>query len=358
MNPLSLLLLPFSIIYALITALRNWLYDKNFLKSYKPQIPVISVGNLSVGGTGKTPHCEFLIQLLSEHGYQVAYLSRGYKRKTKGFRWVTHNATALEVGDEAIQVASKFPKIHVAVCENRLKGIENIIKEFPETHAIVLDDAFQYRRIEPTINVLLTEMTRLYSHDFVLPAGRLRECKSGAKRADIIIVTKTHTVLPILLKKYIYTELSPLYHQQIFFTYYIYSEFIPIGKRTTSCRINSLNHIFLLTGIENHIPLVEYLSQKGYTVHVKAYPDHHFFTTFEIAKFIEDYQAFPGKKKIILTTEKDLARLDEEHKETLTEYPFYKISVKIGFHEEKQSVFENLILDKLRDTSTKKIKSF
>lgn len=348
MNPLRLFLLPFSLIFAVITWFRNWLYDHKILKSYQPEIPVISVGNLSVGGTGKTPHCEFLIQLLSEQGFHVAYLSRGYGRKSKGFRWAHKDSTAFEVGDEAVQVASKFPKTAVAVCKNRITGIKTIREERPEINVIVLDDAFQHRKINPTINILLTDIARLYSKDFLLPVGRLRESSSGAKRADIIIITKTPPILPILLKKYIIETISPRPSQQTLFSYYEYSELIPITKNESPCRISSINHIVLFAGIENPLPLRDYLAQKGFTVHLKAYPDHHFFTPYEIARITEEYKAIPGKKKIILTTEKDLARMDKDLIETLAQYAFYKISIRVRFHENKEKELEQLIIKKIR----------
>jgi len=355
MNPLRLFLLPLSLIFAVITWFRNWLYDKKMLKTYQPEIPVISVGNLSVGGTGKTPHCEFLIQLLSKHGFHVAYLSRGYGRKTRGFRWVHKDSPAIEIGDEAAQVAYKFPEIKVAVCENRVIGIKTIIEKHPEIDAIVLDDAYQYRKILPSINILLTDMARLYSKDFLLPFGRLRESSSGAKRADIIIVTKTPPVLPILLKKYILETLSPKPYQQTFFSFYEYSELMPIAESQASCRIPSINHVVLISGIDNPFPLRDHLAQKGLNVHLKAFGDHHYFTTYEIAQIIEEYNAIPGKKKIILTTEKDLARMDEDLIQTLCQYPFYKISIRVRFHEDQESKLEKLIMSKINRFSSQEL---
>jgi tetraacyldisaccharide 4'-kinase len=349
MNPLRLLLLPFSFIYSVITWFRNWLYDHNLLKTYKPEVPIISVGNISVGGTGKTPHCEFLIQVLTEHGFHVAYLSRGYGRKTKGFRWVRNNSLATEVGDEAVQVASKFPAIHVAVCENRSTGIKTIKSAYPDINVVILDDAFQHRKIKPTLNILLTDMARLYTQDYLLPFGKLRESSAGAKRADLIIITKTPTVFPVLLKKYLQKTISPKPYQRTFFTFYEYSDFIPVQESQSKCRSQAINHIFLLAGIENPLPLSEYLEQKGFFVHLKTYPDHHFFSSYEIASLINEFEAIPGKKKIILTTEKDLARMDEDLIHSLSQYPFYKIAVRVRFHESQEEEFIKFVINKIKE---------
>lgn len=348
MNPLRLFLLPISLIYAIITWLRNFLYDHSILKSFEPSIPVISVGNLTVGGTGKTPHCEYLLDFLGKQGFKVAYISRGYGRKSKGFRWVTKDMTALEAGDEAVQVATKFPGIPVAVCENRPQGIQILLKQYPEIEVIILDDAFQHRKIKPAINILLTEMARPYSTDYLLPVGGLRESAAGASRADIIIVTKTTPVLPLLMKKHLLNTLALRPQQYTFFTYYDYSEFIPVSS-TKSCQPRQINHIYLITGIENPMPLYEFLTRKGLTVHIKAFPDHHYFSTYEISQMIDEFESIPGKKKIILTTEKDLARMDIDLIETLCNYPFFKIAVSIRFHEEQQEMFNQLITDKIRN---------
>ncbi|MGC8865057.1 MAG: tetraacyldisaccharide 4'-kinase [Bacteroidales bacterium] len=347
MNPLRLLLLPFSLIYAIITWFRNFLYDQKIFKTIQSQVPVISVGNLSVGGTGKTPHCEYLLQFLHKQGFNVAYLSRGYGRKSRGFRWVNKESSALEAGDEAVQIASKFLEVQVAVCENRALGIHHILEKYPDTDVIILDDAFQHRRIKPAINILLTEMTRPYSHDYLLPVGRLRESATGAHRADIIIVTKTTPVLPLLMKKYLLDTLTPLPHQHIFFTYYEYSEFIPVIANRNNCQPKQINHILLLTGIENPMPLREFLTNKGFLVNLKAFSDHHYFTTYELSRLLDEFESIPGRKKIILTTEKDLARMDNELIESLCNYPFYKIVVSIRFHEEQQEIFNQLILSKI-----------
>lgn len=349
MNSLRLLLLPISLIYTIITWLRNFLYDHNIFKSFAPPVPVISVGNLAVGGTGKTPHCEYLLDFLGKQGFKAAYISRGYGRKSKGFRWVTQDALALEAGDEAVQVATKFPDIPVAVCENRPRGIQILLEKYPEIEVIILDDAFQHRKIKPTINILLTEMARPYSNDYLLPVGRLRESAAGARRADIIIVTKTTPVLPLLMKKYLLNTLAPRPQQFTFFTYYDYSEFIPVSGAKKSCQPWQINHIFLITGIENPMPLYEFLTRKGLTVHLKAFPDHHYFSSYEISQMIDEFESIPGKKKIILTTEKDLARMDKDLTETLCNYPFFKIAVSVRFHEDQQDAFNQFIIDKIKN---------
>src|SRR5687768_15621527 len=211
------LLFPISIIYGIVIWIRNKLYDKNFWKPVSFNFPLICVGNLATGGTGKTPMVEYLIRLLRDH-YKIATLSRGYKRKTRGYALADENSTALSIGDEPMQFHKKFPEIPVSVAEERIEGIPQLLHDRPETEVIILDDAFQHRKVKAGLNILLTEYKNLYTRDFLLPAGDLRDMKSSRKRADIIIVTKCVSHLAESEKEKIIDEIDPMEHQQVFFT--------------------------------------------------------------------------------------------------------------------------------------------
>lgn len=224
---LRILLLPFSLIYGLIVGVRNYFFNNGLLKSVEFKIPVISVGNLSAGGTGKTPHVEYLIRLLKDH-FKIAVVSRGYLRKTRGFVLTDINSTVSMVGDEPMQYINKFKNLLVAVDENRNHGIQKLMTSHTELDAVILDDAFQHRYVKPGLSILLTDFHSLYSKDFLLPVGRLRESKKGAKRADIIIVTKTDPVFSPLSKRAVLEQLKPQPHQKVFFSYVTYGLPIPV----------------------------------------------------------------------------------------------------------------------------------
>ena len=257
MNILRKLLLPFSLLYGSILALRNLCYDKGWFKSKSYAIPIICVGNLSIGGTGKSPMIEYLISFLKED-YKVAVLSRGYKRNTSGFRDVLINSKAEDVGDEPLQIKRKFPEVMVAVCANRQEGIEKIrIK----TDVILLDDAFQHRKVSASTNILLTTFDDLYVHDMVLPAGNLRESKRGAKRADLVMVTKCpekHSHAKLQEIQYILNLKPP---QKIYFSKISYDDSICGISKTLPLNYLLNKNFTLVTGIANSKPLVEFLKQ-------------------------------------------------------------------------------------------------
>ena len=239
-GPLRFLLLPFSLLYWLGIGMRNWLYDRNILRSSAFGLPLICVGNLSVGGTGKSPMVEFLVQRLNER-FRVATLSRGYKRKTRGYALANDSTTALEIGDEPMQFHLKFPGVPVAVGESRQEAIAQLLHDRPETELIILDDAFQHRQVRAGLNILLTEKQRLYTRDFYLPAGTLRDQKKSAGRAQVLVVTKCEPALSREESMAIREELSPAKEQEIFFTTLVYGEIthiidrdkLPAGKLTS-----------------------------------------------------------------------------------------------------------------------------
>ncbi len=297
MNLLRKLLFPFSLLYGGITALRNFLYNKGLLKSKWYNLPIICVGNLSTGGTGKSPMIEFLVSFLKDNK-KVAVLSRGYKRKTTGYREVLKTSTVEEVGDEPLQFKQKFPEIVVAVCEDRQTGIEKLHKE---ADVILLDDAFQHRKVKASLNILLTSFDKLYSNDCMLPMGNLREPKFGAKRADIIVVTKCPENINDSKIDTIKRKLRPKKHQQVYFSKIGYSA--EIKNATEAKPLDYLNdkEFLLVTGIANPKPLVEFLNKEGLNFDGKYFPDHHNFTASEIEELKKHF--------LILTTEKDFMRL-------------------------------------------------
>lgn len=299
MKFLRKLLFPFSLIYGLITAIRNFLYKTGFFTSFGFPIPVIAVGNLSTGGTGKTPHTEYLIRLLSSR-YRVAVLSRGYRRKSSGFVLADETSTVANLGDEPFQYHTKFTGINVAVDANRKNGIDRLITQV-NPDVILLDDAYQHRKVKAGLYVLLTAYDDLYVDDLVLPAGNLREFAIGAKRADIIIVTKCPPDLTVAAQREIARKLNPGPLQSVFFTTIVYND--NICGQEKSIPVKSLNvKKILVAGIAKPEPFFRYLQRDGDVLH--AYPDHHDFTEAEIAKLKS-----ASEDKIIVTTEKDYMRL-------------------------------------------------
>lgn len=297
MNLLRKLLFPFSLLYGGITAFRNFLYNKGWLKSKSYNLPIICVGNLSTGGTGKSPMIEFLVSFLKKD-HKIAVLSRGYKRKTTGFREVLKSSFVEEVGDEPLQFKQKFPEITVAVCEDRQTGIEKLQNE---ADVILLDDAFQHRKVKASLNILLTSFDKLYSNDFMLPTGNLREPKFGAKRADVIVVTKCPENLENSKMEAITKKLKPKHNQEIYFSKIAYNSEIKNGTDHKPLEYLTSKEFLLVAGIANPKPLIDFLKNKGLKFEAKLFPDHHNFKTSEIEEL--------KKHRLILTTEKDFMRL-------------------------------------------------
>lgn len=297
MNLLRKLLFPFSLLYGGITALRNFLYNKGWLKSKSYNLPIICVGNLSTGGTGKSPMIEFLVSFLKKD-HKIAVLSRGYKRKTSGYREVLKNSNVEEVGDEPLQFKKKFPEITVAVCEDRQTGIEKLRNN---ADVILLDDAFQHRKVKASLNILLTSFDKLYSNDCMLPTGNLREPKFGAKRADVIVVTKCPENLENSKMEAITKKLKPKHNQEIYFSKIAYNSEIKNATDHKLLEYLTDKEFLLVAGIANPKPLVDFLKRKGLKFEAKLFPDHHNFTTSEIEQL--------KNQSLILTTEKDFMRL-------------------------------------------------
>ena len=292
------LLLPFAILYGLGVRLRHFLYDRGWLSSKRYPFPILCVGNLAVGGTGKTPMVEYLVRLLGQE--QVAILSRGYRRKTRGFVLADDSATAMTLGDEPYQYHRKFPRATVAVCESRQEGIERLL-ENPHFKYIILDDAFQHRKVQAGTNLLLTSYDKLYTQDFLLPVGSLRDIRSRARKAQIIIVTKCPELTQTEQEKII-QQLKPLPSQKVYFTTIAYSERVYSHEDSQALKDFIATPFTLVTGIANPTPLVDFLEKQGASFEHLAYSDHHHFSNRELE--------FLRQKERILTTEKDYVRLE------------------------------------------------
>ena len=315
MKLLRKIFFPFVPVYYLVSSLRNKLFDLNILKSKSYNIPIICVGNLSVGGTGKTPMIEYLIRLLKNDHF-IATLSRGYKRQTSGFLLANSGTKVGELGDEPFQFKHKFNDILVAVDEDRQEGIEQLLALNSPPDVILLDDGFQHRKVKAGLSILLTQYTKLYINDMVLPTGDLRESKSGAKRADIIIVTKCPKDLDDLKKEVIRKKLKLNSYQELFFSFISYQD--TICSLEKSIPIDNLVsvHFTLITGIADSRPLIDHLISKGLTFDHINFKDHHNFNEKDIDKF--------SNQELILTTEKDFMRLRNK----LDSSKLYYLSIK------------------------------
>lgn len=297
MKLLRKLLFPFSLIYGAVTAVRNLMFDIGWLKSHRFDLPVVCVGNLSTGGTGKSPMIEFLIQSLKDR-YKLGVVSRGYKRKTKGYWEVFVNHSAFEVGDEPLQIKRKFPEVTVVVSESRKIGIQKIKSR---SDLILLDDAFQHRSVTPSFSILLTSYGNLYVNDWLLPAGNLREPRSGADRADIVVVTKCPKDLSKEEMALVRKRLKLKNHQSCYFSMISYAADIKTEDDSMPLEFLKEKDFTLVTGIANPKPLVKFLENEGLNFTHKSFSDHHQFTPWEIREL--------DKNKRILTTEKDFMRL-------------------------------------------------
>lgn len=301
MNLLRKILFPFAVLYGLITQFRNFLYDIGILKSYSFNIPILVVGNLSVGGTGKTPQIEYLIRLLSEH-YTIATLSRGYKRQSKGFVLADETSTAAILGDEPFQFYKKFPNIQVAVDVDRKNGIEKLLSQAEKPEVILLDDAFQHRKVKAGMYILLTSYDDLFCDDFILPTGNLRESRSGVKRADIIIVTKCPKTISKLEQEKIRQKINiikPLFFSSIDYDEKVYS--LDESKKVSEIKFENK---LLIAGIAKPKSFFAYLQNEQDVL--LTFSDHHHFTQQDILNIKKQ-----AKNNIIITTEKDYVRLKD-----------------------------------------------
>jgi tetraacyldisaccharide 4'-kinase len=341
LRPVRILLFPLSLFYAMIIRIRNWCYDKNIFSSTAFNLPVICIGNLAVGGTGKSPMVEFLIRTLKDR-FEIAVLSRGYKRKTRGYALADAHTTALDIGDEPMQFHSKFPGVAIAVGEERIVAIPQLLHDRPGTRAIILDDAFQHRAVKAGMNVLLTDYSNLFTRDWWLPSGDLRDAPASYKRADLVIVTKCREDLSQAERQEIVIELDPFSHQQVFFTSIQYGTPYHITRGTAGI-IDDTVEVLLVTGIANPAPLKEWLDQRSGTYYQLSYSDHHIFSIDDLNAIIKRFSGISAGKKLILTTEKDAVRLIKFRQE-LEGWPFYVLPIEPRILFGEQDRFTDLII--------------
>ncbi|MGZ5189577.1 MAG: tetraacyldisaccharide 4'-kinase [Flavisolibacter sp.] len=329
------MLLPFAILFWLVISVRNWMYKKNILKSTSFGLPLICVGNLSVGGTGKSPMVEYLVLHLKNR-FKVATLSRGYKRKTRGYALASDATTAIDIGDEPMQFYRKFPDVPVAVGEERIVAIPQLLHDRPETQVIILDDAFQHRAIDAGMNILLTDYGNLFTRDFFLPTGDLRDLRSSYKRAKIIVVTKCPPELTRNEADEIVSEIKPLPNQKVYFTCIAYGTSYHITKHDFRF-IDDQTEVLLITGIANPRPLKHYLEERIGSYYMMHFNDHHIFSIDDWKDITKRFNSIEAEKKILLTTEKDSMRLLKFRQE-IDGMPFYVIPIehKFLFHQDTE----------------------
>lgn len=297
-----------------------------------------------MGGTGKTPHIEYLVRLL-EKKQTIAILSRGYARKSRGFKFADETSNAQSIGDEPFQYYRKFKNVIVAVCSIRTIGIGKIKEAYPNMNVILLDDAFQHRWVKPGLNILLTDFRHLYVHDYIFPTGTLREFRSGAKRADIIIVTKNDKVLPIMLRKHLISQLNPNPNQLVLFSYITYGTWVPLTNIAAEKNaVAQFKNLLLLTGIVNPYPLEDHLKSCNYNITNCQFADHHAYSEKDVKKIIEAYEGILSLSKAIVTTEKDAARLFGTNAlAQLAHLPIFYIPIQIEFHHDDAEILSKRV---------------
>jgi len=346
------LLFPFSLLYGLVIVIRNWLYDAGIFKSRTFSVPIISVGNLEVGGAGKSPMTEYLIRLFKDN-HKVATLSRGYGRKTKGFVNAATKSTAADIGDEPAQFNRKFPDITVAVCEDRVKGIDQL----KHTHnLIILDDAYQHRAVKPGFSILLFDYGKIKEPHLLLPAGDLREPFSGRWRADVLIVSKCPVDMSVDEQARIASDLEPLPYQYLFFTSIAYQSLQDLSGKNSAATIDADTTVFLLTGIANPEPLLQHIKNYTQSVVHHKYPDHHQFSLKNISKLAGEFNACTAQRKVIVTTEKDAQRLlEHDLQEAVKSLPLLVMPIATEFLDVGGPQFDNLVKEYVREHSANHI---
>lgn len=350
-NGAKILLLPISVLYGILTWLRNRLFDLHILPSKKFDVHTIGVGNLAVGGAGKTPLVEYLIRLLQNEDKNIATLSRGYKRKTSGFVLADENSTAESIGDEPLIYKTKY-NVQVAVDARRVSGMKKLLAQHEKAPKIVLlDDVFQHRSIKCGLNILVTDYNNLFFKDFMLPSGTLREFKSGMSRADVIIVSKVPDNAPPIELRTLIRDVDPKAHQQVFFSYLKYGELYSISNPNE--KIDTLNDLFRyriisFAGIANEKPMVNYLKEYAADVRHLHFSDHHDFSQKDLQDIQRYYDSFEGGNKILVTTEKDLMRLKNHSVWEIAKHMnIFVLPVEVTFKEKEQE-FNDLILKYVR----------
>ena len=346
MNFKKIILFPFVILYGIAVTIRNLLYDWKILKSKSFDVHTICVGNLAVGGTGKTPHVDYLISLLKSE-FPIAVLSRGYKRKTSGFVRALPNSNADDIGDEPMLYHTKHKDIEVCVDGNRVNGVNECLKFEQPPKIILLDDAFQHRALKSELNIVISEYSNIYLHDCLMPAGSLREWKSGIKRADIIIISKTPENTTAIEIRNLTKDIKPLAHQKLYFSWLKYGELY--GFQNSKDSISTLNDLFryrviAFTGIANPKPMITYLKEYSTSVQHIEYADHYHFTIQDLSLIRSKLDSIEGGNKIVVTTEKDAMRLrGNDLEEIANTLPLFVLPIEIDFKDKTEDFNETII---------------
>ena len=343
------LLYPFSLIYGFIVFVRNRLFDYNLIKSEEFNIPVVSVGNITVGGTGKTPHIEYLISVLKDH-FKIAVLSRGYKRKTKNFILATNESDSNQIGDEPKQIKQKFPDVHVAVENKRVKGINALLDKIKDLNVILLDDAFQHRYVKPGLSLLLIDYNHPISEDHLLPCGNLREQSYEKRRANIIMITKSPTKLKPIERRLVVKYLKLFPYQTLFFTTITYGKLEPVFNienpiTDKQCKEDKYS-ILLVTGIADPRPFKKHIRSLSPKIEHMIFSDHRRYSDKDAQNILTKFNSIDNKFKIIITTEKDAMRL-QDHKslDDTIKSSIYFIPIGIDFLNDDTENFNNLIIN-------------
>jgi tetraacyldisaccharide 4'-kinase len=347
-------LYPLSLIFGLIVYLRNKLYDSKIFKSYEFDVPVISIGNITVGGTGKTPHTEYLVDLLRKQ-FNVVTVSRGYKRKTKGYKEVEVTSTALEVGDEPLQIKNKFNDIQVVVDEKRVHAINKLLSQDPVPDVILLDDAYQHRSVIPGINILLIDYNRPISTDWLLPYGRLREGKMQERRANIIIYTKCPSEIKPITRRLTMKEVHLRPYQSLYFTTMVYGDPVPVfpGEAPIVQSLLAGNQsILLIVGIAGPEHIQKYLESFTSDITVLKFPDHHNYSASDLNKMEQKFFELSSEKKLVITTEKDSMRLKDLDIPPVIRENLYYIPLKIKFLDSEGKSFDEKIVNYVRENKS------
>lgn len=347
---LRLVLLPIAFLFGIATKTRNLLFDLGIFKSKQFNTKSISVGNITVGGTGKSPHIEYLIRLLHKE-HKIATLSRGYQRKTKGYLVANKDSNYKDIGDEPMQFYSKFKSITVVVDGDRQRGMENIEKDI-NPDIILLDDCYQHRWVKPELNILLLDYSTIGKKQFMLPSGELREWKSGKKRADFIVVTKSPQLHSPIEHRRISSLINSLTTQKIFFSYISYNNLQPFNDRAKVLFKDGIQldnfKTLVFAGIAKIMPLVDYLKQKSREVFVTKFSDHQNFEPIDMVHIVKNFNEIISSKKIVVTTEKDAMRLNDPRLfPLLEEIPVFFLPIEIKFHKglEGEKTFDQTILE-------------
>ncbi|HOI26750.1 MAG TPA: tetraacyldisaccharide 4'-kinase [Paludibacteraceae bacterium] len=346
----KILFFPFVVVYATGVAIRNWLFDIGILPSEKFDTPIISVGNITVGGTGKTPFTEYLVRLL-QPGNQVGVLSRGYKRKTSGYVVSTESSTPEEIGDEPSQIKQKFPNVLLAVDANRRRGIKKMLNEPNKPDVFILDDAYQHRYVKPDISILLIDYNRMITEDSLMPLGQLREPLKSKNRANIVVVNKCPSDIKPIEFRIIRKNLNLFPYQTLYFTTIQYDDFKPVFPKYGSYKIqknvveNENLGVLCVTGIASPAPFEQYVSTFASSVRSVKFGDHHKFDNDDISKIEKAFNSFPNKHNIILTTEKDAVRLKGVKMPDSLKKVMYYIPLSIHFMLGDGSTFDKQIVE-------------